>query len=120
MAVSGDVGVVSRLAVDACVHDGFVAFCALNESVVSPDFLLMSLHLLKVTHDKHKAGAIFLNLTTGDIKAMRIPIPPITVQKEYVNQASAVYNLGFTYRESLGKLDALFASLQHRAFRGEL
>jgi type I restriction enzyme S subunit len=32
----------------------------------------------------------------------------------------AIEHLKATHRESLTQLDALFASLQHRAFRGEL
>jgi restriction endonuclease S subunit len=76
MAVSGNVGVVGQLITDACIHDGFVAFTDLDEDQVSPWSLLMILHFLKVTHARRKAGAIFQNLTTNDIKTMTVPVPP--------------------------------------------
>jgi type I restriction enzyme S subunit len=120
MAVSGNIGLVSRLAIDACVHDGFVAFTQLDESQCEPGFLLALLHYSKALHEKHKAGAIFINLTTTDIKAMQLPLPPITLQREFARRVRAVEKLKTVQRVSLAELDALFATLQHRAFRGEL
>ena len=120
MAVSGNVGLVSRLAIDACVHDGFVAFTGLDEGRCEPGFLLALLHFSKALHDKHKARAIFINLTTTDIKAMPLPLPPIPLQREFARRVTAVDALKTTHLASLAELDALFASLQHRAFRGEL
>ena len=120
MAVSGNVGLVSRLAIDACVHDGFVAFAGLDERRCQPGFLLALLHFSKALHDKHKAGAIFINLTTTDIKAMPLPLPPSPLQREFARRVTAVEALKTAQRASLAELDALFATLQHRAFRGEL
>src|SRR5262245_61307119 len=81
MAVSGNVGLVSRLAIDACIHDGFVAFMGLDRSRYDPAYFLALLHFSKALHEKGKAGAIFTNLTTADIKAMQLPLPPITLQE---------------------------------------
>lgn len=120
MAVSGNVGLVSRLAIDACVHDGFVAFTGLDEGRCQPGFLLALLHFSKVLHEKNKAGAIFINLTTTDIKGMKLPLPPIGLQREFARRVTAVETLKTAQRASLREMNALFASLQHRAFRGEL
>jgi type I restriction enzyme, S subunit len=120
MAVSGNIGLVSRLAIDACVHDGFVAFTHLDEAKVEPDFLLALLDLSKSAHDQHKAGAIFINLTTTDIKAMHLPVPPLALQREFIRRLSSIAKLKAAHHTSLAELDALFAVLQHRAFRGEL
>jgi type I restriction enzyme S subunit len=120
MAVSGNIGLVSRLAIDACVHDGFVAFTQLDETRCEPGFLLATLHFSKALHEKNKAGAIFINLTTTDIKAMSLPLPPLPLQHEFARRITAVKKLRTAHRTSLAELDALFASLQHRAFRGEL
>ncbi len=46
--------------------------------------------------------------------------PPITLQREFARRVTAVEALKKTQRASLAELDALFASLQNRAFRGEL
>ncbi len=47
-------------------------------------------------------------------------LPPIELQRDFARRAAAVEKLKATHRASLAELDALFASLQHRAFRGEL
>lgn len=120
MAVSGNVGLVSRLAIDACVHDGFVAFKKLDETRLLPSFFLLLLHFSKQVHERNKAGAIFQNLTTTDIKAMHIIAPPLALQQTFATRIQAIEALKATHRTALAQLDALFASLQQRAFAGEL
>ncbi len=60
------------------------------------------------------------NINAQELRSVRIPAPPIALQKQF---ASAVH-LTLTNREQhvsqLNTLDELCASLQHRAFRGEL
>jgi type I restriction enzyme S subunit len=60
----------------------------------------------------------FLSLTK--IKTVSVPLPPITLQREFARRVTAVEALKTAHRKSLAELDALFAALQHRAFRGEL
>lgn len=47
-------------------------------------------------------------------------VPPIELQREFARRIAALEKLKTTHRASLTKLDALFAALQHRAFRGEV
>jgi type I restriction enzyme S subunit len=49
-----------------------------------------------------------------------VVLPPIEQQHEFARRVTAVETLKTAHRASLAELDALFASLQHRAFRGEL
>jgi hypothetical protein len=44
----------------------------------------------------------------------------IPLQREFARRVTAVEALKTAHRASLAELDALFATLQHRAFRGEL
>jgi len=53
-------------------------------------------------------------------RRLRIVEPPISLQREFSHRVDAVEKLKASYRASLVELDALFASLQYRAFRGEL
>jgi type I restriction enzyme S subunit len=59
-------------------------------------------------------------LKKSSFEKIQIPVPPITLQREFALQAAAVDILKEAGRESLAEMDALFASLQYRAFRGEL
>lgn len=60
------------------------------------------------------------NINATEIQKMSIPKPPLDRQRAFVRCLAAVRALRESQRASLAKLDALFASLQHRAFRGEL
>ena len=64
--------------------------------------------------------AVKAGLNFDDIRSFVIPVPPISLQREFARRVTAVEALKMTQRTSLAELDALFATLQHRAFRGEL
>ncbi|HWM93141.1 MAG TPA: restriction endonuclease subunit S [Thermoanaerobaculia bacterium] len=49
-----------------------------------------------------------------------VVLPPAELQQEFCHRVSAVDKLRIGHRASLVELDGLFATLQHRAFRGEL
>jgi type I restriction enzyme, S subunit len=59
-------------------------------------------------------------INQGNLAKVLVMIPPINLQKEFAQRVEAVEKLKATHRASLSQLQALFASLQHRAFRGEL
>ena len=65
-------------------------------------------------------GSAQPNFGPAHLKQVLLPRPKVEVQREFTAQVSAVERLKAVQRMSLAKLDALFASLQHRAFRGEL
>jgi type I restriction enzyme S subunit len=85
MAVSGNVGLCAELAVDACIHDGFVAFKDLRKDLFKPSFFGLAMSQMGETHARNKTGAIFQNITTSDVKAMPIPMPPLGEQERIVN-----------------------------------
>lgn len=60
------------------------------------------------------------NISLTDLRELDLPVPPIQLQREFARRVRAVENLKTTQRASLAEMDALFATLQHRAFRGEL
>jgi type I restriction enzyme S subunit len=53
-------------------------------------------------------------------RELTINLPPLDLQREFARRVAAVEKLKTAQRAALAELDALFASLQHRAFRGEL
>jgi type I restriction enzyme S subunit len=65
-------------------------------------------------------GAIMEGLNMGIIKEMPIPLAPIDLQVEFVERLTQVGANKAAQRRSEANLEALFGSLQHRAFRGEL
>jgi len=120
MAVSGDVGLVAQLAVDACVHDGFVAFLDLDLSVFDPLFFMNCLQLMKREHAKATAGAVFQNTTTSDIKKIRLPAPRLELQGMYIKHLRQIRGTANNTAKSRISLERSFNSLQNRAFSGQL
>lgn len=59
-------------------------------------------------------------LNIGQIAGIPISLPPLSFQHEFSARVAVIERMKVVQRKSLAKLDALFASLQHRAFRGEL
>jgi type I restriction enzyme S subunit len=51
---------------------------------------------------------------------VRIEMPPLDLQRTFATRIGEIDALKAHHRAHLARLDALFASLQHRAFRGEL
>ncbi|CAE6773238.1 MAG: restriction endonuclease subunit S [Nitrospira sp.] len=60
------------------------------------------------------------DLGLGEIKAFRIIVPPIELQMEFARRISNLGSLKNSHRASAVQINKIFASLQHRAFRGEL
>lgn len=56
----------------------------------------------------------------SEVKSLLIPLPTLDEQQDFGRRAAVVENLKNIHLESMAHLDALFAVLQHRAFRGEL
>ncbi len=54
------------------------------------------------------------------IEKIRVPVPPLALQREFAQRVAASEMLKNTLGASVRELDALFASLQYRAFRDEI
>lgn len=60
------------------------------------------------------------NISKARLRDLLIELPPIHLQRTFTTRIQAVESLKATHRAALTELDALFASLQHRAFTGSL
>jgi type I restriction enzyme S subunit len=69
---------------------------------------------------RHTKGVAVRGINLGDVKRIPVIGPPLEEQQRFATRAGRVHDLGVTHRTALKALDALFASLQQRAFRGEL
>lgn len=110
IAVSGDPGRVCFLNIDACIHDGFVGLRNLDELKYDKEYLYYYLTFFKASM-KHRAyGAIFQNITTDILKAIKIPKLSITKQLHIANLLSKAENLIAQRKESVRLLDEFLKS----------
>jgi type I restriction enzyme S subunit len=70
--------------------------------------------------DKVAKGVAQKTVNLADLKSLMVFAPPLTMQQAFATRIQAVEILKVAQRAALTELDSLFASIQHRAFRGEL
>jgi type I restriction enzyme S subunit len=83
-------------------------------------WLLHAVRLLVAKIESLGRHALVNNVALSDLKHLPLVHPPIDLQREFARRVAAVEKLKAAQRAALAELDALFASLQHRAFRGEI
>ncbi|MEY8039323.1 restriction endonuclease subunit S [Saccharopolyspora cebuensis] len=95
----------------------------LDQEKCLPDFLhayfLMHPEARRYLHRTAK-GAIMSGLNMGIIKDLPVVLPPVSLQQDFIDRVLSLKRIKTGLEAHLAELDALFASLQHRAFRGEL
>nr|WP_281196252.1 restriction endonuclease subunit S [Streptomyces lushanensis] len=64
-------------------------------------------------------GAAVKGINLSDLKMLEIPVPDMALQQKFSVQADKIDQLVALQRLHLSKLDALFASIESRAFCGE-
>lgn len=69
---------------------------------------------------KHTKGVAVRGINLGDVKLLPIILPDLSEQRKFARLATAAGNLRASERTALAVLNSLFASLQHRAFLGDL
>ena len=112
------VGEASVLGIEAATNQ---AVCCLSptESMTGA-YLLGLLQTRKNDLIRRAAGGAQPNISQTIIRGLEVPLAPVEAQAKYAERIAAIDNLRAVTRSSAAELDMLFASLQQRAFRGEL
>ena len=84
-------------------------------------FTLISSQRGKVLlQEKGGATAVQFNINAKQASDLDIPLPPLPLQRRFAAVVESVERQKVRFRAHLAELDILFASLQSRAFKGEL
>lgn len=91
---------------------------------IAPRFLVAALQT-RETRDQISrvatgSGGSMKNISKPKLLSVPFVLPPAELQQAFATRVAAVERLKETHHKHLAELDALFASLQSRAFRGEL
>ena len=81
---------------------------------------LLSCHYFDHIVSQKNRGGTQKFVSLGDLRAFPLPLPPNELQREFAKCVQAIEKLRIAHRTSLAELHALFSSVQHLAFRGEL
>ena len=95
----------------------------LDQTKAAPQFIADQLHYSRdIEHqiDLISGGAIMQGINVGKLKNIELLLPPLALQKRYSAIIEKINVQIMAMKTSLATSNALFTSLQHRAFRGEL
>lgn len=121
-------GTIGRCAVvpddiPVAINTKHLCCISLDRQVCLPDYL----HAYFLHHKEARdylgrtgKGAIMDGLNMGLIREMPLVLPPVELQARFADRAASVGRSRDSARIALSEADSLFASLQSRAFRGDL
>ena len=87
---------------------------------VLPEFIAASLRTQKAAILVQARGANTEGLTLEMLRAVRIMLPPLSIQHDFADCVAHIRALKTAQSASRERLENLFQSLLHRAFQGEL
>jgi len=118
ITIAANIAKAGILTFEACFPDSVVGFRAHDPATV--EFVRSWLSFLQKSLEDNAPESAQKNINLAILRGLDIPVPPLPLQQDFARRVAAVEKLKATHQASLAELDALFAALQHRAFRGEL
>lgn len=120
-ATFGNPAVVGKEAAGAIFYTGIIRFKPKPsglDAVYLRHFLASTWFMRQAT--ALASGAVIKHFGPTHLKQMTIPVPPLPLQRQFAQRAAQVELLRRPFVQAAGESDRLFASLQHRAFAGQL
>jgi type I restriction enzyme, S subunit len=118
ITIAANIAKTGILTFEACFPDSVVGFRAADPATV--EFVRVWLSFLQKALEDAAPESAQKNINLAILRDLRIPAPSLALQQSFATRIQAIEALKSTHRTALAQLDALFASLQHRAFSGTL
>lgn len=119
ITIAANIAKTGILTFEACFPDSVVGFTP-DRSKADVEYIRFWLRSLQVTLERQAPASAQKNINLAILRALMVPVPPIASQKQFARNIASIQRLKSEHFEHLTKLDELFASLQQRAFQGEL
>ena len=108
---------------ESTVFESNMMRLAVSTEQIEPGYLIQFLQTPEAKQHilgraKHSINQSSIN--QEDVQCMPIPLPPLPLQKEFAQRARKIREFETTQATSRTHLDALFQSILHRAFNGDL
>ncbi len=104
-----------------CIHDGWLVLSPRSEEA-EPNYFyaLLGSKAVYAEFARRAPGATVKNLNIDLVRDVIVPVPPLPAQRKFAALVATIERSTSTFSNALVELDALFSSLQHRAFQGNL
>lgn len=125
ISIAGSIGLLATVGKNlngANLTENAAKLVAKRPEIYDPAFLTAYLRskYAQSQIDSHIGQVTIGKLALFRIEKIKVTLPPISLQRDFSKRLSAVEKIRSTYAKSVSELDGLFASLLHRAFRGDL
>lgn len=112
------VGAIAKLGIEASTNQ---AVCCIQPGKrLNGTYLKAFLHSQTVRLLSQRVGGAQPNLSQDLIRSLEVLLPPLELQIGFAERIEAILRAKAAHQSALAELDALFASLQNRAFAGGL
>lgn len=118
ITIAANIAKTGILTFEACFPDSVVGFTAGTNGAT--EYVRCFLNSLQPVLEKQAPESAQKNINLKILRELQVPIPPEELMVRFTERASEVNALSLGGIQQQEGLDALFASLQQRAFRGEL
>ena len=121
-ATTGKTGIVPKFSGTAYLNQRVGKYIVLDKKNLTSNFLvnLVRSEFYQKRILEQAWGAAQPNVSSNQLVSFAIPLPPIGIQNRFSECMNALSDVKFASYGELSRSEALFASLQHRAFAGEL
>ncbi len=116
---SGTVGLPAILAIDACIHDGFLALKDINPKVSKEYLYYIFTQLRQQLDSKATHGGVFTNLTTQIVKEFKIALPSIDEQENISNILKGIDDKIDLEQKHMDKLSDIKKGLMQQLLTGK-
>ena len=118
ITIAANIGKTGILTFDACFPDSVVGFAPRND--VRTEFVQQWLAFVQPALERDAPQFAQKNINLAILRELTLINPPFDLQCAFAAHVAEIDKLKARHCAHLAKLDTLFASLQHRAFRGDL
>lgn len=110
----------TSIALKDCSCNQAIAFSKINPALANVVYVYYAIVIGREHFRRLQRGVRQKNLNLSMVREIRIPHPSLSLQQTFATRIQSIEALKATHRRALAALDELFASLQQRAFSGEL
>lgn len=118
ITIAANIGKTAILTFPACFPDSMVGFISGDKVIV--DYVRQWFVTTESRLEESTPQMAQKNINLKILSDLAIPLPPLPLQKEFAEQVTKIRELEAGQAASRARLNALFQSMLHRAFKGEL
>jgi type I restriction enzyme S subunit len=118
ITIAANIAKTGILTFDACFPDSVVGFRANEPGTV--EFVRSWLSFLQASLEDKAPESAQKNINLEILRGLDVPAPDVPLRVEFARRIEAVESLKGKERDAQAGLHALFGTLQHLAFRGDL